>query len=98
MKPLFAVLRTRGGAWEPSVPLEKQQAWDAHARFMDSLAEEGFVILVGPLEGTLDFLLIARAASVHEIVQRLAADPWTTLDLLRQTRIDPWILRIGSLP
>jgi uncharacterized protein YciI len=95
---LFAVIRTRGPAWQEGRPLEDQKAWDAHAAFMDSLAEEGFAVLVGPLEGTRDALLVIRAESAAAIEARLAADPWSELDLLRTGRIAPWTLRLGTLP
>ncbi len=98
MKQLFAVIRGRGVAWQASRPLEEQEAWDSHAAFMDSLEAEGFVILGGPLEGTSDVLLVIRAECADEIIERLAADAWTGLDLLRTSRVTPWTLRLGSLP
>jgi uncharacterized protein YciI len=94
---LFAVIRTRGGAWQPSAPLEGQMDWDAHASFMNGLAEEGFVLLGGPLEDTSDVLLIVRARTPDEVAERLAGDPWTSHDLLRVSQIMPWTLRLGSL-
>jgi uncharacterized protein YciI len=78
--------------------LERQAAWDAHAAFMDGLESEGFVVLAGPLEGASEALLIIRAETPKEIRERLDADPWTGLDLLRTSRVTPWTLRIGSLP
>jgi len=64
---------------------------------MDALSAERFAALVGPLEGTRDALLILRASSASEIVERLAADPWTGNGLLITTQISPWQLRLGSL-
>jgi uncharacterized protein YciI len=93
----FAVLRSRGPAWDDSKPLEGQVDWAGHAAFMDKLFEQGFAALVGPLEGTRDALLILRASSESEIVERLAADPWTTNGLLVTKQISPWQLRLGSL-
>jgi len=98
MTTLFAVIRTRGAAWRDSFPLEGQRDWNAHALFMNGLKADGFVVLGGPLEGTDDVLLIIRAASPEEITRRLAGDPWTSVDLLRVSRISPWTLRLGSLP
>jgi uncharacterized protein YciI len=95
---LFAVIRTQGAAWKRSVPLEGQPDWDAHASFMNGLQKEGFIVLGGPLEGRPDVLLIVRARTPEEIIERLAADPWTGQDLLRIKRISPWTLRLGSLP
>jgi uncharacterized protein YciI len=95
---LFAVIRTRGNAWQPSTPLEDQPNWNAHASFMNALHKEGFVVLGGPLENSPDVLLIIRAGTPDEILERLAADPWTSQGLLRVSRISPWTLRLGSLP
>ena len=94
---LFAVLRSRGPAWDHSQPLEGQREWTAHARFMTALHDEGFARLVGLLEGTPDALVIVRASSEAEIEARLSADPWAINGLLVTRQISPWQLRLGSL-
>jgi hypothetical protein len=91
------VLRSRGPAWDDSKPLEGQVDWAAHAAFMDALFDQRFAALVGPLEGTRDALLILRASSETEIVERLASDRWTSNGLLFTKQISPWHLRLGSL-
>jgi uncharacterized protein YciI len=98
MERVFVVLRSRGPAWDDSKPLEGQEAWSAHAAFMDALFDQRFAALVGPLEGTRDALLVLRAASESEIVERLASDPWTTNGVVFTKQISPWQLRLGSLP
>jgi len=60
--PLFAVINTRGPVYRHGVPMEEQDAWRAHADFMNALVAEGFVALGGPLAEP-DVLLIVRAAS-----------------------------------
>jgi uncharacterized protein len=97
MEQLFAVIRTRGPAWQDSRPMETQVDWGPHASFMNALVREGFVIVGGPLETTSDVLLVVRAASSDEVRSRLAEDPWAAKDLLRVTRVAPWTLRLGSL-
>ena len=97
MERIFVVLRSRGSAWDDSKPLEGQVDWPAHAAFMDALFEQRFAALVGPLEDTRDALLILRASSAAEIVDRLASDPWTINGLLTTKQISPWHLRLGSL-
>jgi uncharacterized protein YciI len=97
MRRLFAVIRTRGPAWQEGRPLEGQADWAGHASFMNALAKEGFVILGGPLDDSPDVLLVVRAATADEARSRLAEDPWTHRDLLRIGRIAPWTLRLGSL-
>ena len=91
------VLRSRGPAWNDSKPLEGQADWAGHAQFMDDLFAEGFAALVGPLEGTREALLILRASSAEEVVERLALDPWSRNGLLTTKQISPWQLRLGSL-
>ena len=59
---LFAVIRTRGPAWNSAFGLERQIDWAGHARFMDGLQNEGLIVLGGPLEDTADVLLIFRAS------------------------------------
>ena len=98
MERVFVVVRSRGPAWDDSKPLEGQEGWAAHAAFMDALFDLRFAALVGPLEGTRDALLVLRASSASEIVERLASDPWTADGLLITKQITPWQLRLGSLP
>jgi len=97
MERAFVVLRSRGPAWDDSKPLEGQAEWPAHAAFMDALFEQGFAALVGPLEGTRDALLVLRASSASDVVERLASDPWTANGLLVTTQISPWQIRLGTL-
>jgi hypothetical protein len=97
MPRLFAVTRSRGPAWNPERPLEAQEEWDAHAVFMTALHRDGFILLGGPLDGTPDVLLIARANDEGEIRSRLAEDCWARNGLLRIGQIAPWTLRLGTL-
>jgi len=78
--------------------MRQQDRWDAHAAFMDALADEGFVVVGGPLGGGSQFLLIINAESEAAIEARLAADPWVPMRLLRIARIEPWEILLGRLP
>jgi uncharacterized protein YciI len=97
-KKLFAVINTRGPHWNDSKPMEEQGDWRAHADFMNGLLAEGLVLLGGPLTGTRDVLLIVRAEDEAEIEARLEKDIWVAKGLLRWRQINPWWLRLGSLP
>ena len=93
----FAVTRVPGPSWDTSLPMRRQKNWKEHAEFMDALADEGFVVLGGPLgEGEKRFLLIFHAESEKAIRARLAADPWTPTKMLRITRIKPWEILLGE--
>ena len=98
MPNLFAVIRTRGPAYRPDAPLEAQDAWRAHADFMNGLQAEGFIVAGGPLEDGPDVLHVVRAASAQAVAARFADDPWERMGLLRTIRIAPWTLRLGALP
>ena len=95
MRRLFAVIRSRGAGWDEARALEMQDGWNAHAQFMNALAAEGFVLVGGPLEGTRETLLAVRAESEGEIRRRLSDDPWGE-DMLKLSRIAPWLLRLGE--
>jgi hypothetical protein len=77
--------------------MEEQDEWHSHAVFMTPLHRNGFVLLGGPLDGTLDVLLIARANDVDEIRSRLSDDCWARNGLLQIKQIVPWTLRLGAL-
>jgi hypothetical protein len=64
---------------------------------MDALHAARFAVLVGPLEGTRDALLVIRASSTAAVAERLAADPWTKSGHLITTQISPWQLRLGTV-
>lgn len=93
----FAVTRRRGSRWNRSVSMRKQRLWNEHAAFMDGLADEGFVILGGPVGGGMKtFLFLVKADSKKTIENRLAADPWSKERMLRISNIEPWELLLGK--
>ena len=84
-KSLFAVINTRGPNWDDSKPMEGQVDWRAHADFMNGLAADGFVLLGGPFKGTHGRYVLRSTVR------------WVVKGLLRNLRIEPWELRLGSL-
>jgi uncharacterized protein YciI len=96
---LFAVTRKAGTAWAAGGIFD-QPALDEHASFMNTLADEGFLRLAGPLaqteKGHARVLLIVEAESEAEIHRRLAPDPWTQAGLLVITGIEEWNVIVGG--
>jgi hypothetical protein len=76
--------------------MREQERWAEHAAFMDALAEEGFVLLGGPLGEGLRFLLIIVTDSEEAIATRFAADPWTPMGMLRIAKIERWQILLGD--
>jgi len=97
MRHLFLVFEQHGGPWDWSRGLREQADFDEHARFMDALVDEGFVVLGGPLDER-DVLLVVASDSEASIRARLAADPWIENGMLLITSIRPWtVLLTGRL-
>ncbi len=78
----FAVRLERGGPWDWSRGLREQDGFDEHARFMDELVEDGFIVLGGPLEDERDVLHAIAASSEEEVRSRLAEDNWARNGML----------------
>ncbi len=95
----FAVVREAGAGWTEGGIAAQPDVAD-HAAFMNSLSEEGLVLLAGPLAGTelgrIRALVILNADSETEIHRRLADDPWTRTQRLQVTSIEPWEPFVGA--
>lgn len=95
--PIFLVVLSRSGPeWEPGRPMEEQSGWPAHAGFMDSLVDDGFILLGGPLADERRTAHVVEAESEETIRATLARDPWSETHLLVES-IDPWTIRLDGL-
>jgi uncharacterized protein YciI len=77
--------------------MPEQEKWAEHAAFMNALADDGFVVLGGPLDDGARVLLIIDADSEGAIQTRLAADPWTPMGLLRIAKVERWEILLGAV-
>ena len=91
----LVVVRRSGPEWDPSLPLEEQSDWPAHASFMDGLVESGFIVLGGPLADENRVVHAVEAESEDVIRATLARDPWSETHLRIDT-IDPWTIRLDG--
>jgi uncharacterized protein YciI len=96
MRALFAVVRTKGKAWDAAKPMRSQQQWPEHADFMNGLAAQGFIVLGGPLGETGDFLFAVKATDESAIRATLQKDPWSTSGMLEVKSIQPWTILLES--
>jgi uncharacterized protein YciI len=92
----FAVRLERGGPWDFSRDMREQDGWDEHAQFMDSLVDDGFIVLGGPLSGDREILHAISAASEDEVRQRLAEDNWHQNSMLTIKSIEPWTVLLDG--
>jgi hypothetical protein len=92
----FAVRLERGGPWDWSRELREQDGWVEHARFMDSLVDEGFIVLGGPVASDREVLLATSAASADVVRERLALDNWARNGMLTIKSIEPWTILLDG--
>jgi uncharacterized protein len=91
MADYLLVERGKGPAWDHSRGRREQEGWEEHAAFMDRLADEGFIVLGGPIgEGDGEnTLLVIDADDEASARARLAEDPWPE-DVLTIESIRAW--------
>jgi uncharacterized protein YciI len=95
----FVVCREAGPRWALG-GIYEQPAVNEHAAFMKALADEGIVLLGGPLAGTergrVRVLLIVDADSEASVHRRLAEDPWAASQQLVTRSVDPWTILVSA--
>jgi uncharacterized protein YciI len=92
----FAVRLERGGPWDFSRDLREQDGFGEHARFMDSLVADGFIVLGGPIGGQREILHAVSAPSEQAVRQKLAKDNWAQNGMLTIKSIEPWTILLDG--
>jgi uncharacterized protein YciI len=87
---LYLVAYAPGPRWDYAKPRREQAGWDAHAAFIDALADECAVVLGGPLDEQRA-LLVAHGEDEPALRARLDADPWVS-ETLTIERLERWAL------
>ncbi len=80
--------------------MRRQAEWEAHAQFMDALADAEFILAGGPLGGEDDARRVLHVVSARDkaaVEAKLAEDPWTAMGLLETASIEPWNVLLGSV-
>ena len=78
--------------------MREQKGWTDHAKFMDALEAEHFVVLGGPLRYSKHrAMLVVNASDEQELRWRLAEDPWMRTGILKTIEIYPWEILLGKL-
>ena len=97
MSDLFLVERGKGASWDHSKGRREQPGWEEHAAFMDGLAEEGVIVLGGPIGGAEGeyTALVLDLPDEAAVRARLGEDPWGE-DMLTLVRVEPWLVWLRS--
>ena len=92
---LFIVRVVRGGPWDWSKDMREQEQWTEHAHFMNSLVDDGLILLGGPLEGGRDAFHVVDSPSEGALRGRFTEDPWGRNGMLRITSVERWTILLG---
>jgi uncharacterized protein YciI len=97
--PYFAMINEQGPQWDSKLGMREQKGWTEHAAFMDALAEEGFIVLGGPLKNYAKHrtLLIFQAPDEETVRTRFAKDNWIRDGMLKTLEIYRWEILLGEL-
>jgi uncharacterized protein YciI len=76
--------------------MREQVGWGEHADFMDSLVDDGFIVLGGPLAGDREILHVVSAPSEQTARERLAQDNWHQSGMLTITSIEAWTVLLDG--
>jgi uncharacterized protein YciI len=93
MEAFLVVLRRDGPEWDPGLPLEDQPRFAEHARFVEGLVADGFLLLGGPLDDEERVVYAVEAESEAAVHERLAQDPWMGTHLVLRS-VERWTLRL----
>jgi uncharacterized protein YciI len=94
-RELFLVRVERGGPWDWSKDMREQELWTEHAQFMNSLVDDGLIVLGGPVEGGREAFHVVAAPSEQDVRARFGEDPWAANGMLRITSVERWTILLS---
>ena len=90
MKNIFLAISSAGPNRDFSKGTREQLFWDEHAKFIDKLVDDGFILMGGPLVDEGGSLLIFNAQDENEVREKLKNDPWTERGILKLESVKRW--------
>jgi uncharacterized protein YciI len=72
--------------------MRDQDRWTEHARFMNSLVDDGLIVLGGPLAGGREAFHIVDSPTEEALRARFADDPWARNGMLEITNVERWTI------
>jgi len=96
MKNAFVAISSAGPNRDSSKDTREQTFWDEHAKFIDQLVKEGFILMGGPLVDEGGALLILNAEDENEVREKLKNDPWFKQGILKLESLKRWQIFIDE--
>jgi uncharacterized protein YciI len=96
--PIFVVTLEAGPIWQGNLDPIHQEGESEHAAFMQTLLNERFLLLGGPLRDSTEnrALLVVTAPTEEYARSRLADDPWMRSRVLGLLEVREWDVRYGK--
>jgi uncharacterized protein YciI len=96
MTTYYAAFLRPGTLWNPDKSAREQPFWDEHARFMDSLFEQGTIVLGGLFADGTGSLVVVAADNAVQVYEIYRSDPWTKRDVLVVADVKEWIIFLDA--
>src|SRR4030095_2529491 len=96
MKNTFVAISSAGANRDLSKSTREQPLWDDHAAFIDTLVDDGFILMGGPLVDEGGSLLIFNAEDENEVREKLKSDPWFKHGILKLESVKRWEIFIDN--
>ena len=96
MKKTFLAISSAGPNRDFSKGTREQPFWDGHAKFIDQLVDDGFILMGGPLVDEGGSLLIFNAEDENEVRAKLKNDPWAEHGILKLESVKRWEIFIDQ--
>jgi uncharacterized protein YciI len=96
MKKTFVAISSAGPNRDFSKGTREQPFWDEHAKFVDRLVEDGFILMGGPLVTEGGALLVFNAENENEVREKLKNDPWANHGILKLESVRCWEIFIDQ--
>jgi uncharacterized protein YciI len=96
MKTTFLAISSAGPDRDLSKSTREQPFWDEHAKFIDQLVDDDFILMGGPLVDEGGSLLICNAEDENEVREKLKNDPWTQRGILKLESVKRWQIFIDE--
>ena len=96
IKSTFLAISSAGPNRDFSKDTREQPFWDEHAAFIDKLADDGSILMGGPLVDEGGSLLIFNAEDENEVREKLNNDPWAQNGILKLESVKRWEIFIDQ--
>ena len=96
IKSTFLAISSAGPNRDFSKTTRNQAFWDEHAKFIDQLVDDGFILMGGPLVDEGGSLLVFNAEDENEVREKLKHDPWAERGILKLESVKRWEIFIDQ--